>query len=191
MIKKLAIYCGSHIGISDDYRTGTENLADALSAANITLVYGGAKVGLMNVLADRMLQNGASVIGVMPKNLVDREIAHERLTKLEIVDTMHERKSRFYELADAFIMLPGGSGSLDEFFEIMTWAQLGMHGKPFGILNISGYFDKLLQFLDHAVLQGFLRPQHRNMMIVAKDANELMHGLTSHSQDSETTCFNA
>ncbi|MFA5959847.1 MAG: TIGR00730 family Rossman fold protein [Tatlockia sp.] len=167
-IKALAVFCGANSGNQSVYQKAAEQLADSLSAAHIALVYGGAKVGLMGSLANRMLGHGSEVFGVIPQSLVDVEVAHEKLTKLHIVDSMHERKVLISELADGFIMLPGGTGSLDEFFEVLTLAQLGYHQKPCGILNIAGYYDFLLQFLDNAVSQGFLKAVHRNMIVVSE-----------------------
>lgn len=177
MIKKLAIYCGASAGVSDAYRDGVERLADVLSSAGIAVVYGGAKVGLMRILADRMLANKGQVIGVIPEALVRVEIAHEGLTALHIVKDMHARKALMAELSDGFIMLPGGTGSLDEFFEIITWARLGLHNKPCGILNMNGYYDYLLQFLDHAVGQGFMKEPHRNMLLVDDQPSLLLDKL--------------
>lgn len=165
-INRLGVFCGSSIGNSALYGESAEKLADVMSSAGITLVYGGAKVGLMGSIANRMLESGSNVIGVIPKFLVDVEIAHKGLTELRIVNSMHERKSLISELVDGFIMLPGGPGSLDEFFEMLTLGQLGHHPKPCGILNTNGYFDYLLKFLDHAVSQGFLKQVYRNMILV-------------------------
>ncbi len=175
MIKKLAIYCGSSAGVSDSYREGAERLADVLSEAGIAIVYGGAKVGLMRVIADRMLANGGTVIGVIPQALVDVEVAHDGLTELHVVANMHDRKALIAELADGFIMMPGGPGSLDEFFEMITWSQLGYHTKPCGILNINGYYDRLLDFLDHVVGQGFMKEPHRNMIIVNNEPRVILN----------------
>lgn len=186
MIKKLAIFCGSSVGNSDLYREGAEKLADVMSAAGVTVIYGGAKVGLMGFIADRMLANGANVIGVIPQSLVDVEVAHQNLTALHIVNTMHERKALIAELADGFIMLPGGPGSLDEFFEVITWSQLGIHAKPCGILNISGYYDSLLQFLDHVVIQGFMKQPYRDMIIVDDQPHALINRLMSYQSPLES-----
>lgn len=179
VIKKIGVFCGSSMGNSALYRESAEKLADAMSSSGITLVYGGAKVGLMGSLANRMLQNGSNVIGIIPNSLVD-EIAHEGLTELHIVTSMSERKAYINELADGFIMLPGGPGSLDEFFEMLTLGQLGHHLKPCGILNISGYYDQLLSFLDHAVTQGFLKQIHRNMIIVDQSPCSLINRFTNY-----------
>lgn len=173
-IKMLGIFCGANSGHSILYKEAAENLADTMSNLDINLVYGGARVGLMGVIANRMLKNGSKVIGVIPKSLFNIEIAHNELTELHVVNSMHERKALISELSDGFIMLPGGAGSLDEFFEIFTWAQLGFHSKPCGILNIAGYYDALLNFLDHTVSQGFIKEAHRNMILVDQSASVLL-----------------
>jgi uncharacterized protein (TIGR00730 family) len=183
-IKKLGIFCGANMGNSSLYSEAAENLADLMSAMGIDLVYGGAKVGLMGAIANRMVQNGAAVIGVIPKSLFDVEIAHEGLTKLHVVNSMHERKALISELSDGFIMLPGGPGSLDEFFEMFTWGQLGYHTKPCGILNIAGYYDHLLKFLDNAVSQGFLKQVHRNMIIVDQSPAQLINNFMNYKAPS-------
>lgn len=175
MIKKIAIFCGSKTGNLSSYSDDAKKLANVMSEAGVTLIYGGAKVGIMAVIANQMLENNSHVIGVMPKSLVDVEIAHENLTELHIVNSMHERKILIETLADGFIMLPGGPGSLDEFFEVFTLAQLGYHTKPCGILNTDGYYNHLLKFLDEAVLQGFLKPSHRNMIIVDQEPRSLIN----------------
>lgn len=175
MIKKIAVFCGSNTGNLSAYSEDAKKLANVMSDAGITLIYGGAKVGLMGVIANQMLENNSHVIGVMPKSLVDVEIAHEKLSELRVVNSMHERKALIATLADGFIMLPGGPGSLDEFFEMFTWGQLGYHTKPCGILNTDGYYDNLLKFLDHSVLQGFLKQSHRNMIIVNQEPSSLIN----------------
>ncbi|OGT50619.1 MAG: Rossman fold protein, TIGR00730 family [Gammaproteobacteria bacterium RIFCSPHIGHO2_12_FULL_41_15] len=177
MLKSIAVFCGSSPGISETFGESTEKLAETMAQAGISLVYGGANVGLMGILADKMLTSGSRVIGVIPKSLVDVEIAHTGLTDLQIVNSMHERKARIAALADGFIMLPGGPGSLDEFFEMLTWAQLGYHSKPCGILNVDHYYDDLLKFLDHAVTQGFFKLVHRNMIIVEASPQRLIERL--------------
>ena len=148
-----------------------------MSGRGIALVYGGGNVGLMGILADAMLQAGGAVIGVIPRALVAKEVAHRGLSELRIVDTMHQRKAMMNELSDAFIALPGGFGTLEEFFEILTWSQLGIHDKPCGLLNVSGYFDRLLSMLDHAVEERFVRPAHRELVIAETDAGALLRRL--------------
>lgn len=189
MINKLGIFCGANAGNSDLYREGAEQLADVLSAAGITLVYGGSKLGLMGCIADRMLGNGGHVIGVIPQALVNVEIEHQGLTTLHVVNTMHERKAMIADLSDGFIMLPGGAGSLDEFFDVITLSQLGFHAKPCGILNTSGYYDGLLQFLDHAVTQGFLKHPHRKMIMVEHEPRALVEGFMSYQAPAENKWF--
>jgi uncharacterized protein (TIGR00730 family) len=155
------------------YLERTRQLADALVSAGLGLVYGGAHVGLMGALADGVLAGG-EVIGVIPEAMMAKEIAHGGLTELRVVPSMHERKALMAELADGFIALPGGLGTLEELFEVLTWAQLGMHGKPCGLLEVDGFFAPLLTFLDHAVEQRFLRPEHRAMLLVDEDAGRLL-----------------
>jgi hypothetical protein len=152
----------------------TRELGAALVRRNIGLVYGGAHIGLMGEVANSVLHHGGEVIGVMPQPMIDREIAHQGLTDLRVVHSMHERKALMAELADAFIALPGGFGTFEEFFEIATWAQLGLHSKPVGLLNTCQFFDQLIGFLDYAVTQEFLKPQHRAMILVEHDADPLL-----------------
>ncbi len=180
-MKRVCVFCGSNAGIRADYGMAAQGLATVLVRRGLGLVYGGGNVGLMGVLADSMLQAGGEVIGVIPQSLVAKEVAHRGVTELRIVDTMHQRKALMNELSDAFIALPGGFGTLDEFFEILTWSQLGIHGKPSGLLNVSGYYDSLLAMLDHAVTEGLLRPAHRELVIADTDAHSLVQRLVSFS----------
>jgi uncharacterized protein (TIGR00730 family) len=173
-IHRLAIFCGSNPGARPDYADGVRALGRALSERGIGVVYGGSSVGLMATLADTLLDELGDIIGVIPKMLVDREVANKSLDDLRIVGSMHERKALMAELADGFVALPGGIGTLEEFFEIWTWAQLGMHSKPCGLLNIAGYFDPLLSFLDRAVEERFVRQVHREMVIVESDPRRLL-----------------
>jgi uncharacterized protein (TIGR00730 family) len=168
-IRRLAIFCGSNPGARPEYVESARSLGRLLCEREIGIVYGGSSVGLMAALADAMLDDFGDVIGVIPRMLVEREVANKALTDLRIVESMHERKAMMAELADGFIALPGGIGTLEEFFEIWTWAQLGMHEKPCGLLNVVGYFDPLLQFLDRAVAEKFVRDVHRKMVIVESD----------------------
>jgi len=174
VIRRLAVFCGSNPGARPDYVQATHSLGKLLSARGIGVVYGGSSVGLMAVLADTMLDELGDIIGVIPRMLVDREVANKSLTDLRIVESMHERKALMAELADGFVALPGGIGTLEEFFEIWTWAQLGMHDKPCGLLNVAGYFDPLLEFLNRAVAEKFVREVHRNMVIVESDPAALL-----------------
>jgi len=180
-MKRVCVFCGANAGIRAEYGIAAQGLAAVLARRGLGLVYGGGNVGLMGVLADSMLQAGGEVIGVIPQSLVAKEVAHRGVTELRIVDTMHQRKALMNELSDAFIALPGGFGTLDEFFEILTWAQLGIHGKPSGLLNVSGYYDRLLAMLDHAVTEGLLRPAHRALVIADTDADSLVQRLVSFS----------
>ncbi len=171
------MFCGSNPGTRDAYRIAAHDLASALARRGLGLVYGGGNVGMMGMLADAMLQAGGCVIGVIPRALVDKEVAHRGITQLRIVETMHQRKAMMNELSDAFIALPGGFGTLEELFEILTWAQLGIHGKPSGILNVAGYYDNLMTMLDHAVTEQFLRPAHRELVIIESDAQTMLQRL--------------
>jgi uncharacterized protein (TIGR00730 family) len=183
--KNIAVFCGSSGNMAPEYCDAARALARALSDAGITLVYGGATVGLMGIIADEMLRLGSTVIGVIPRHLVDYEIAHEGLSDLHIVDSMHERKLLMSTLADAFIMLPGGIGSVEEFFEIVTWNKLGLINKPVGILNTQQYFNHLLAFLEHMVEQNFFARALKNTIHVADKPDELLqilHHLTNSTE---------
>jgi hypothetical protein len=173
-IRRLGVFCGSNPGARPDYVKGAQALARLLCERGIGVVYGGSSVGIMAALAEAVLDDLGDIIGVIPKMLVEREVAHRALTDLRIVDSMHERKALIAELSDGFIALPGGIGTLEEFFEIWTWAQLGVHQKPCGLLNIAGYFDPLLAFLDRAVEEKFVREVHRSMVIVESDPRALL-----------------
>ena len=170
----ICIFCGSSAGTNPAYRSAAERLGALLARSGRSLVYGGGRVGLMGALADAALAAGGRVIGVIPEALVAREIAHTGLTELHVTTSMHARKARMAELADAFVAMPGGFGTLDELFEIVTWAQLGIHAKPIGLLNFAGYFDPLVRYVDHAVDQGFIRPEHRALLRVAEDPASLL-----------------
>lgn len=174
------MFCGSSSGAGAVYGDAAESLGEVLAAEGLGLVYGGASVGLMGRLADAALGGGAEVIGVIPQGLVDREIAHAALSDLRVVHTMHERKALMNELADAFIALPGGFGTIEELVEVLTWAQLGLHSKPCGLLNVNGYFDHLLAFADHAHDEGFLSGSHRAMLKVAATPGGLLGSFASY-----------
>jgi uncharacterized protein (TIGR00730 family) len=161
----MCVFCGSSSGARESYATAATSLARYLVANGIAIVYGGGKVGIMGRLADAALEAGGEVIGVMPRSLVDKEVAHSRLTDLRVVGSMHERKAQMAELSDAFIALPGGYGTLEEFCEVLTWTQLGLQRKPCGILNVDGYYDRLLSLFDHAVDEQFLKPVHRRIVL--------------------------
>jgi uncharacterized protein (TIGR00730 family) len=169
---RVAVYCGSADGSDPIFLSEARVLGEAIAAAGMSLVYGGASVGLMGAVADAALHGGAEVIGVLPEVLAGREIAHGRLTTLEMVPTMHERKARMHVLADAFIALPGGYGTLDELLETLTWAQLGMHAKPCILVNTAGYWNGLVRFLDSAVKAGFLKPANRALLRMTAHAGE-------------------
>jgi uncharacterized protein (TIGR00730 family) len=173
-LKNIAVFCGSSTGMADCYIDATLLLARAMAAAGIDLIYGGATVGLMGILADAMLQQGGKVVGVIPKHLVDWEIAHQGLTDLIIVDSMHTRKLVMATRADAFIMLPGGIGSVEEFFEVFTWNKLGLLNKPCGILNTQQYFNHLFLFLEHMVAQGFLSAEQKDRIQIADEPERLL-----------------
>ncbi len=182
----LCVFCGSSAGNREEYRMHTRRLGELLAANGVGLVYGGGHVGLMGILADAVLETGGEVVGVIPQALVDRELAREGLTRLEIVATMHQRKARMADLADGFAALPGGFGTADELFEILTWAQLGMHAKPIGLLNAAGYFDPLLGWLDHMVREKFLKVNHHRMLQVAETPERLLELLRNYRMEEST-----
>jgi uncharacterized protein (TIGR00730 family) len=163
-MQRVCVYCASSSGIRPDYSDAARALATELIARNIELVYGGSSVGVMGSLANAMLEHGGIVHGVIPEVLIEKEVSHDGLTKLHVVGSMHERKSLMESLSDAFIALPGGFGTLEELVEILTWGQLHLHSKPVGILNVAGYYDGLLTFLDHAVAEGLLNAASRAML---------------------------
>jgi len=173
------VFCGSSLGVRPEYRAAAALLGTSIAGRGLGVVYGGASVGLMQLVAESALDRGGEVIGVITEALVGHEIAHRGLSRLEVVSTMHERKSRMAELADAFVMLPGGFGTCEEFFEAATWSQLGIHDKPYGILNVDNYFEDLLRFIDHAISEQFIRPQNASAMIVAGDVDVLLDALTT------------
>lgn len=173
-MKRICVYCGSNPGRLPDYVAAARNLGSVLADSGIGLVYGGASVGVMGALADAVLQGGAEVTGVNPRALATREVAHGGLTKLHIVESMHERKAKMAELSDAFVALPGGWGTMEEIFEALTWAQLGLHRKPCGLLNVAGYFDHLQTFLEHTMSEFFVNPEYRQMLIFEDSPEELL-----------------
>ncbi|MCK9203296.1 MAG: TIGR00730 family Rossman fold protein [Bacteroidales bacterium] len=177
MIKTLCVFCGSSIGDLPVFADNARQLAEILMKKQISLVYGGANVGLMQVLADTLLNAGGRVIGVMPQSLVEKEVAHKNLTEMHIVADMQERKALMADLSDAFIALPGAYGTLDELFEVLTWNQLGIIHKPIGLLNIEGFYTSLLSMLDHAVAARFLRTEHRNILQVSENPEDLLEKL--------------
>jgi uncharacterized protein (TIGR00730 family) len=181
-LNKICVFCGSNSGTNPAYAAAALKLGQLVAARGSTLVYGGAKAGLMGIIADAALAGGGQVIGVIPRGVIPKEIAHAGLTELRTVASMHERKALMEQLSDAFVAMPGGFGTLDEFFEILTWAQLGLHRKPCGIYNVNGYYDRLLAMLDHSMQEGLLKPQHRRL-IVADDNPE---ALLTHLADFES-----
>jgi uncharacterized protein (TIGR00730 family) len=177
---RICVFCGSNSGSRSAYTKAAVDLGRWLAQEKLSLVYGGGRVGLMGSIADAVLEEGGEVIGVIPESLVRREVAHTGLTDLRVVQNMHERKALMAELSDAFVALPGGFGTLDEFCEILTWAQLGLHKKPCGLLNVEGYFDPLLALFDRAVADGFLHPKHRSMLITADDPESLLEEMVKY-----------
>jgi uncharacterized protein (TIGR00730 family) len=177
-MRAIGVFCGASAGTDPVYTRLAWQLGGLLAQQNITLVYGGAQVGLMGSVADATLAAGGCVVGVIPRLLMDKELGHHGLTELRVVDTMAERKEVMMALSDAFIALPGGIGTLDELFEVWTATQLGLQAKPCGLLNVQGYFDQLLAFLDHAVVQGFLREQHRQQLKLHDDPAALLRELS-------------
>jgi uncharacterized protein (TIGR00730 family) len=179
-MKTVCVFAGSSVGARPEYRAAAIELGRAVASRNIGLVYGGAHVGLMGAVADAVLAAGGHVTGVIPRALVDKEVAHNGLTDLRVVTSMHERKALMADLSEAFIALPGGWGTLDEFFEILTWAQLGLHQKPCGLLNVCGYFDGLLSFLEHSTIEGFVRREYQSMISVSEWPDVLLDLLAAH-----------
>ncbi|NVM79211.1 hypothetical protein FHW83_005048 [Duganella sp. SG902] len=172
--KSICVYCGANPGASPRFAEEARALARALVERNLSLVYGGGKVGLMGVIADEVLRLGGEVTGVIPTALVEREVGHTGLTRQFIVKDMHERKAMMAQLSDGFIAMPGGLGTLEELFEVLTWAQLGIHSKPIGLLNVDGYYDGLVSFVRHATEQELVRPQHAALMMVENDGEALL-----------------
>lgn len=180
MLASVCVFCGASPGADPAYRAAAEALGRAIAESGRRLVYGGGHVGLMGILADAALGAGGEVVGVIPRHLFEREIAHRSLSDLRVVNSMHERKQTMASLAEGFVMLPGGLGSLEEFFEIWTWGQLGLHRKPYGLLNVKSYFSPLLAFLDHAVQERFVRPEHRALLVVDENPVDLLARLDAH-----------
>ncbi|MGB7989252.1 MAG: TIGR00730 family Rossman fold protein [Candidatus Methylophosphatis roskildensis] len=176
-MRRICVFCGSQVGGQPLYATAATAVGTLLALRGIGLVYGGGKVGLMGVVADAALAAGGEVIGVIPERLMNRELGHGGVTDLRVVDSMHERKAMMSDLSDAFIALPGGYGTFEEFFEVVTWMQLGIHAKPCGLLNVGGYYDMLLALLDHAAGESFIRPQHRGLVLVDTEPAMLLQQL--------------
>ncbi len=178
-LRSICLFCGSSPGVDPAFKLAAAQLGTILAHNNIRLIYGGGHVGLMGVAADACLKAGGEVVGIIPKKLMEKEVGHAGLTQMHVVDTMHERKALMTQLSDAFIALPGGYGTLDELFEALTWQQLAYHLLPVGILNVSGFFDHLVQFLDHARDQRLLRDAHRDSLIVDTDLAQLIARMQS------------
>jgi len=186
-MQRICVYTGSNVGRRVEYQQAAYALGRELTARGLGLVYGGGRAGLMGVVADSVFSAGGEVIGVMPRNLFPREIANLQVTKLYDAGSMHERKAMMAELSDGFIALPGGFGTFDEFFEMLTWAQLGIHHKPIGILNIAHYFDPLLALIEHAVTEGFVKDEHAHMIITAENPGDLLDAFAAYTPVSEDT----
>jgi len=180
-IKNICVYCGSSSGRLESYTQAARELAGELVKLDIGLIYGGASIGIMGAVADTVLELGGRATGVIPQSLVRKEIVHDNLTELHVTQSMHERKAIMADLSDGFIALPGGIGTLEEIFEVWTWAQLGFHGKPCGLLNVTGYFDSLCSFMDHCVEERFVKQIHRQMLIVENDPALLLQRFSSYS----------
>ncbi|MHC5531427.1 LOG family protein [Priestia megaterium] len=186
-MKRIAVFCGSSNGASDLYIQGAKDLGKELAKRNIALVYGGASVGVMGAVADAVLEADGHVIGVMPTFLEEREISHKNLSELIVVESMHERKAKMAELVDGFITLPGGPGTLEEFFEIFTWAQLGLHQKPCGLLNINDYYTPLISLFNHMTEEQFLQEKYRSMALVDTEPQGLLDQLNTYQPPSVKT----
>ena len=180
-LSRLCVFCGTNIGSQAAYRTAARELGTLLAEEGIELVYGGASVGIMGELADAVQEGGGHVTGIIPQQLIQKEAAHRGIQDLIVVASMHQRKSQMADLSDGFIALPGGIGTLEGFFEILTWGQLGIHAKPCGLLNIAGYFDSLTAFLDHAVKEGFLTEAHRETVMVESTPKVLLERLRAYA----------
>jgi uncharacterized protein (TIGR00730 family) len=173
-MRRLCVFCGSRVGSRSSYADRARRLGELMAERAMTLVFGGGHIGLMGILADAVLGGGGQAVGVIPQALVDKELAHAGLTELHVVRTMHERKAVMADLSDGFVALPGAFGTADELFEILTWAQLGIHAKPIGLLNVAGYFSPILSWLDLAVHEGFLKSKHRQLLLQADDPEQLI-----------------
>ncbi len=179
-MKRICVFCGSSPGSGPEYLDSAKQLGYTLASKNIGLVYGGARVGIMRKIAESVLEKGGEVIGVIPKGLVEKGVAFTGLADLRVVGSMHERKALMADLSDGFIALPGGLGTIEEFFEVLTWAQLGMHSKPCGLLNVKQYFNSLLDFLDYMVIEKFVELAHRSMFLVDENPGKLLQKFESY-----------
>lgn len=174
-LRRVCVFCGSNAGVRPEYCLAAQALGRELVRRDLGLVYGGASIGCMGAVADAVLEAGGEVVGVMPQNLIEKEIAHKGLGELHVVGSMHERKALMAELSDAFIALPGGMGTLEEICEVVTWAQLGLHEKPCGLLDVAGYYSLLARFLDHVSNEQFMKPEHRDIIMTADTPSELLN----------------
>ncbi|RSU49593.1 TIGR00730 family Rossman fold protein [Sphingomonas sp. S-NIH.Pt15_0812] len=190
-MKRLAIYCGSATPADPLYLEAARDVGRTLAERGIGVVYGGGRLGLMGAVADAALAAGGEVIGIIPQALVDAEVAHRDLTELHVVPGMHERKKAFTDLADGFVTIPGGTGTMDELWEALSWAQLGYHADPVGLLNTAGYYDPLIQFWNRMGEVGFLRPQHRDLLIVADTLDVLLERMAAHRPTQPIVRMNA
>jgi len=179
-MQRLCVFCGSKSGTDDRYRESAAEFGRLMSADGVELVFGGGSVGLMGVIADAVLEAGGNVIGVLPEMLATKELCHPGVADMRLVSDMHQRKAVMAELADTFVALPGGYGTFEELFEVVTWAQLGIHRKNIGLLNVAGYFDPLVRFLDHAVQEGFIKEKHRGLIVVEERPDALLSRLRKH-----------
>jgi uncharacterized protein (TIGR00730 family) len=184
-MKSICVYCGSADHVHADYLLAARRMGETLARRGLTLIYGGGRTGLMGALADGVLESGSQVIGVIVESMNTPALAHPGVTRMEVTPLIHQRKARMYELADAYIALPGGYGTLDELFETLTWAQIGVHAKPVGLLNVSGYFDPLLAMLDRAEKEGFVFPEHRQSLLCASDPGALLDAMKNHEPPVE------
>ena len=183
-IKNICVYCGSNVGSDPIYAEQAAVLGQVMVERGLGLVYGGSRVGLMGAIADAVLAAGGRAVGVIPEALMKKELAHKGLTELHVVQSMHERKTLMADRADGFIAMPGGVGTLEEIFEMWTWAQLGFHGKPCGLLNVAGYYDALAKFLDGTVESAFMQPQHRQMLAIESDPKRLLDRFSAYQAPS-------
>ncbi len=184
-LKSICVYCGSADGIRPDYLAAARQMGAILARNGITLIYGGGRTGLMGAVADGVLENGGQVTGVIITSMNTPALAHPGVTRMEVTSTIHQRKARMYELAEGYIALPGGFGTLDELFETLTWGQIGEHSKPVGLLNVNGYFDPLLSMLDRAVQENFIFPEHRRALLTDSDPNRLLASMGNHQHPHE------
>ena len=184
-MNSVCVYCGSADHVHPDYLLAARRMGETLARRGLTLVYGGGRTGLMGALADGVLESGGQVICVIVESMNTPALAHPGLTRMEVIPLIHQRKARMYELADAYIALPGGYGTLDELFETLTWAQIGVHAKPIGLLNVGGYFDPLLAMLDRAETEGFIFPEHRRSLLCASDPGALLDAMKNHEPPVE------